>query len=106
MDKIAAHYLQWENERTGKRYAAGVAFYSDKYDEYRLKVDCFPESQFYLKTIGLHSEQVDYRAEIVSKKNGKFAGRRSIGVGYLNKETKNEIHIELGPFTNKLILNL
>ena len=46
MDKIAAHFLQWENERTGKRCPAGVAFYSDKYDEFRLKIDCFPENQF------------------------------------------------------------
>ena len=106
MERIETHSLQWENERTGKRHGAGVAFYSEQYDEYRLKIDCFPESQFYLKTIGLHANQVDYRAEIVNKRSGKFAGRRSIGTGYLNKETQNEIHIELGPFSNKLILQL
>ncbi|MCY4524683.1 MAG: hypothetical protein OXB84_08095, partial [Halobacteriovoraceae bacterium] len=61
---------------------------------------------FYLKTIGLRNKQVDYRAEVVSKKNGKFAGRRSIGTGYFNADTENEIHIELAPFSNKLILNL
>lgn len=106
MEKPTTHQLYWVNEITGKKSPAGVAFYCDKYDEYRLKIDCFPEVQFYLKTVGLHGNQVDYRAEVANKKNGKFLRRRPIGVGLLTKATVNEINIELGPFTNKLILAL
>ena len=106
MTKIVAHYLHWLNDKTNTRHTAGVAFYSQTYDEYRLKIDCFPETQFYLKPIGLYGNKVNYRAEVAQKKHGRFIGRRPIGVGLLCKETQNEIHIELGPFTNKLILSL
>ena len=106
MEKIETHQLYWINEKTGGKFAAGVAFYLEKYDEYRLKIDYFPESQLYLKTVGLHANQIDYRAEIVHTRQSKFIGRRPVGTGYLNRETKNEIHIELGPFSNKLILEL
>ena len=106
MKKIVAHYLYWLNEKTGTRCTAGVAFYSQTHDEYRLKIDFFPETQFYLKPIGLYGNKVTYRAEVAHKKHGRFIGRRSIGMGILTKETTNEIHLELGPFTNKLILSL
>ena len=106
MKETTTHTLVWENQLTGKRYLAGVAFYSEEYDEYRLKIDCFSQNRFYLKTIGLYADKVHYRAEVVLKKRGQFVARKSIGVGLLTKETKNEVHIELGPFSNKLILKL
>ena len=103
--KTQTHYLWWLNPQSGKRHNAGVAFFSDEFSEFRLKLDCFPQNQFYLKAIGAQDQRVEYRAEIVQKRQGKFVGRRPVGIGYSNQEG-SEVHIELRPFTNLLVLDL
>jgi hypothetical protein len=75
--------LWWYDKNTNKNLPAGVAFYDEKFAEYRLKLDIHPDTQYYLKPTGSQSEDVLYRAEVVIKKDGKFHQRKVIGEEFL-----------------------
>lgn len=105
MEKIVTHRLYWVDEKNDERQAAGVAFYSDSYGEFRLKIDFFPEHKIYLRTIGSCNGQVNYQAEVVSKQ-GKGFCRRVVGRGFINNRTKSSIHVDLFPFSKELVLDL
>jgi hypothetical protein len=106
------YYLWWQSRETGRRLPAGIAFYDEKYNEYRLKIDYFQAilgdeaSPFYLKTVGKVDERVLYRAEAVVKRDGKFHSRRVVGEGYLSAETDGEVFIDFGPMEKTLVLSL
>lgn len=109
--KSEKYDLWWMDCRNNRRYPAGVAFYDEKYGEYRLKIDFLQTiqdepDQIYLKPVGTTDDRLLYRAEGVVKKNGRFHSRRPIGEGYLLKEGEDEVNIELGPFEKTLILSL
>lgn len=99
------HSLWWENTRTNLRTYAGVAFYDDRFGEFRLRANVFDEGkQLYCRAIQSENEKVAYRVEIVKKKNGKFWKREKAGEGLLSKETNGEIHLQVPPYESKLIL--
>lgn len=111
MTKAEKHYLWWLDRATGNRTMAGVAFFEEKYNEYRLKIDFLTAINdgpggFYLRVIGAIEDRVLYRAEAVRKVGGKFAGRFPIGDGYSSPEAGGEVHIQLGPFERTLLLTL
>jgi hypothetical protein len=103
--------LWWMDQKTNTRQKAGVAFYEDKYGEYRLKIDFISAMQdrpshIYLKAVGSENNKVLYRAEALVKKNSREVARFSVGEGYSSKETYNEIFVNLGPFEKTLVLTL
>jgi hypothetical protein len=49
--KVRPLLLWWLDKEKNKNLPAGVAFYDEKFGEYRLKLDIQPETQFYLRPI-------------------------------------------------------
>ncbi len=97
--------LWWFDKITNKNLPAGVAFYDEKFSEYRLKLDIHPDTQYYLKPTGSQSEDIHFRAEVVIKKDGKFHQRKVIGEGYLSKQTKGDVYVDFGPYSKTLIMS-
>ena len=96
--------LWWYDKEEKQYYSAGVAFYDDKFGEYRLKIDMHPETTYYLRPVNVNDSQTYYRVEVVIKKNGRFKCRRMVGEGYSNKLTNDDIFIQLGPYKKFLVL--
>ena len=104
-EKINTLASLWWFDREEKKYlAAGVAFYDDKYGEYRLKIDINPETCYYLRPIASVEGKRLYRAEVVIKSNGKFKFRRTVGEGYSNDLTDGNIIVRFGPYEKLLVL--
>jgi len=98
--------LWWFDKQSKRNIPAGVAFYDESFGEYRLKLDINPDTQYYLRPTGAQNEMVEYRAEVVIKKDGKFHQRKVVGVGYSSKETDGDIFIDFGPFSKTLVLGM
>ena len=99
-------YLFWCDENLKRQVPAGVAFYQDEYGEYRLKIDVISDDKtFYVRATGVQGETATYRVETAIKRNGKFSHRSLIGSGFRNKETNNDIVMDIGPFARKLVLS-
>ena len=96
--------LWWYDKEEKQYYPAGVAFYDDKHGEYRLKIDMHPETMYYLRPINANDAQTYYRVEVIIKKDGSFKCRRTVGEGYSNKLTNDDIFIQLGPYKKFLVL--
>jgi hypothetical protein len=111
--KNEMYYLWWQSKDTGRRLPAGIAFFEEKFNEYRLKIDYLQailggekECPFYLRTIGQIDGRTLYRAEAVVKRDGKFHSRRVVGEGYLSAETDGEVYVDFGPMEKTLVLSL
>ena len=98
--------LWWFDKQTNNNIPAGVAFYDEKFDEYRLKLDVHPETQYYLKVSGSQNGDINFRAEVVIKKDGKFHQRKVIGEGVCSKQTKGDVYIDFGPYSKTLVMGL
>ena len=104
--------LWWKRKDSERRIPAGVAFYDEKYGEYRLKIDYLQalmdkaDPCFYLRTVGSEDNKILFRAETVLKKDGRFMGRRPVGEGYSSKETDGEVYIDFGPHEKLLVMTL
>lgn len=98
--------LWWFDQKTKKNLPAGVAFYDEKFGEYRLKLDIHPDTQYYLKPTASANESVHYRAEVVIKKDGKFHQRKVVGEGQSSSETHGDVFIEFGPYSKLLVLGV
>ena len=96
--------LWWYDQQTNKYYPAGVAFHDEQFGEYRLKIDMHPENQYYLKPMDSTNGHINFRVEVVIKRNGKFHQRRPIGEGFSSPDTNGDIVMNLGPYTRKLLL--
>lgn len=104
-EKTETFYLSWLDSKKGTRKPAGVAFFDSEFGDYRLKLDFFPETQYYLRSMGGDSVTVRYRLEVVHKsKEGKFQRRVPVGEG--SSFTSGEIRIAPFPFEKELILDL
>ena len=93
--------LWWEDKQTGVRTHAGVAFYNEQFDEYRLKPDALfgDERQFYCRIESSLDESIRYRVEVVKRKMGRFWRRQKIGEGYSHiEETGGDIYLEIPPY--------
>ena len=96
--------LWWYDQQTNKYYPAGVAFHDEQFGEYRLKIDMHPENQYYLKPMDSTNGYINFRVEVVIKRNGKFHQRRPIGEGFSSPDTNGDIVMNLGPYSRKLLL--
>jgi hypothetical protein len=47
---------------------------------------------------------INYRVEVVIKKNGKFYQRKLVGIGHSGSQTNGDIVMTLGPYCKKLLL--
>lgn len=96
--------LWWFDDQAKKNFPAGVAFHDEQFGEYRLKIDMHPEGQYYLRPLNSTDDLVNYRVEVVIKKNGKFHQRKLVGMGLSGDKTNGDVIMNLGPYTKKLIL--
>jgi len=104
-NKSETFYLWWENPNIAKRTPAGVAFYDEKFGEYRLKIDQIPDDQvYYLKPTSSDNGRIDYQVDKVLKRSGRFLKRVETGDGYSDKDSQGEIYIDFGGFGKRLIL--
>jgi hypothetical protein len=101
-------YLYWLDTFTGKRYRAGVAFFQELFNEYQLKLDVVTDGRpLYLKPSGSVDSRVNYRIEsVIKRRDGTFLRRVEIGLGYSDSNTDNEVIMDLGPFSRRLVLDL
>ena len=99
-------YLWWINEKTKKRYHAGVAFRNEQFGVYHLKVDCYPDRRLYLKDYKTKDDKILFRVEESIRIRSRRV-RKSIGDAYSNQDTKGDIEMTLVPyFGAKLVLVL
>ena len=104
-EKAETFYLSWLDSKRGMRKPAGVAFFDSEFGDYRLKLDFFPETQYYLRSMGGDGVTNRYRLEVVHKnKEGKFQRRVPVGEGC--SLASGDIRIEPFPFEKELILIL
>ena len=96
--------LWWFDTENKKYLPAGVAFYDEKFGEYRLKIDVHPDTCYYLKPVATNDGKSVWRAEVVIKSNGKFKFRRSVGEGYSDDLTGGDIIVQFGPYSKLLVL--
>ena len=104
--KAEPHYLWWEDRENQSNLAAGVAFWDDEFGEFRLKIDIFPGQNYYLRTVGSANGRPIYRAEVAVKKNGRFVARRAVGEGKILDQYPEQIFINFGPFSKRLVMVL
>jgi hypothetical protein len=104
LKKCDGFQLWWFDEQTKNYFPAGVAFHDEQYGEYRLKIDMHPENQYYLRPLESSNDLINYRVEVIIKKNGKFYQRKIVGEGRSSNATQGDIVISLGPYSKKLIL--
>ncbi len=105
MEKSETFYLSWLDPQKGTRKPAGVAFFDTEFGDYRLKLDFFPDNQYYLRCLGGDNNVVRYRLEVVHKnKEGRFMRRVPVGEGYATPT--NEVRIAPFPFEKELVLML
>ena len=100
MNNYVVNHLWWENKDSKVRTHAGVAFYNERFGEYRLKLDVLGnERQLYCKIIGSADGFIRYRMELVKRKDGIFWRRQRVGEGYSNiKEVGADVYIEIPPY--------
>lgn len=109
-DRIEVLPLYWLDRLTGLRQKAGVAFYEEKYGEYRLKVDFLTMLSerppcIYLRPISAGEDEIEFIAEAVIRTNQSTLTRKPIGEGYASLASNNDIHLKLGPFENVLVVS-
>ncbi len=96
-------YLWWENKE-GKRAPAGVAFYCPEYGEYRLKLDIFPGTPYYLRPTKSENSEVSFAVESVLRRHGRFIARKIVGDGFSDSDFDGDIRMCLYPFEKNLVL--
>ena len=98
-------FLWWEYPEENIRFNAGVAFREDKYGEYRLKVDCYPQRRLYLKDLKTDEDKIVFQVE-ECKKIGDRHIRFEIGYGYSDSKTDGDVEITMAPhFDAKLVMS-
>lgn len=98
--------LWWYDIESKTDLPAGVAFYEEKYGEYRLKIDVHPNTVYFLRPISSQEKNVLYRVEVVIHREGQAVQRRMIGEGCSSPSTNGNIYIELGPYSKILIMEI
>ena len=96
--------LWWFDKEEERHFPAGVAFYSEDYGEYQLRIDMHPDNQYYLKATSSVGNETHYRVEVALKRNGEFKRRKPVGDGHSNELTSGDIVINLAPYKRTLIL--
>ena len=95
--------LFWQNPETGENQPAGDAYYVEDYGDFRLKIDCFPESKFYLNPVKSEDGETSYRVVVIINRHSRFSTKKVVGSGVLNDD---KIIMELAPFSKALVLDL
>ncbi len=99
--------LCWIDKQSGQKFPAGIAFYHEDKGDFRLKVDVLPDEKLvYLRPIRSENNEVQYRIDVLLKRNGQFMRAAPIGTGYSNSQTGNYIFMDLGPFSRSLALDM
>ena len=99
------YYRLWWKDKTRLR-PAGVAFFNEKYHEYALKIDFFPESKIFLRSAFSADKKVIYRAEILKKdQEGNIKRRDMVGNGIFDMENPHIIKVKLYALDKELILS-
>ena len=98
--------LYWLCGQTGRKQPAGVAFFNEEQNDYRLKIDVMPEDKtLFLKATSMSDDVTYYRVEAAVRKAGRVVHRTEVGSGYAKKDDST-IYMDIGPFSRTLVLEL
>jgi hypothetical protein len=104
-EKVKCHRLYWLCGQSGRRYPAGVAFYNELKNDYRLCVDTFCENKVvFLKPISMTDGVINFRVESAVRKNGAVLHRAEIGIGHASVDDAFPIYMDIGPYDRTLVL--
>lgn len=97
--------LIWIDSQTGETFHAGVAFYNNAFNEYRLILDA-PRTVLYLRPHEVNNGKILYLVYALIENNGKFSHRVEVGNGYSSDETENHIYMKIGRYSNQRLVLL
>lgn len=89
--------LLWMDPQTGEKYHAGVAFFENRFGEYRMILDA-PRTVLYLKPKSSENDRIDYAICAPIEKNGRYVGRVQVGSGYCDEGTNGQIFMKIGRY--------
>ena len=89
--------LCWINPEDGATFNAGVAFYQEKYGEYKLILNA-PKTVLYLKAVEASEEKIRYQVTAPVFRRGQYSHREVVGYGYSNPETDGHIYMIIGRY--------
>ena len=104
-NKMPKESLTWLDTNTGNTFHAGVAFYDERYGEYRLVLDA-PRTVYNLKPYESNEGNVKYKVLFPILVKGKFSHKVEVGHGYSNSNTEGAIYITIGRYASmRLVLS-
>ncbi len=95
--KMKKENLIWMDPQTGEKYHAGVAFFEDRFGEYRMILDA-PRTILYLRPQSSENDKIAYTVHAPIEKNGKFAARVLVGNGYSDEGTNGQVYMKIGRY--------
>ena len=102
--KSETFYLWWHNNYTQKLNNAGVAFYDERFGEYKLNIDMWPGVEYILRPVGHENDKTIYRGEVTVRKNGKYFKRMPVAEGFSDESTEGYIHVQFWNLEKPLFL--
>ena len=97
--------LFWPDDKNKRHYFAGVAFREERFGEYRLKIDCYPNRRLYLKACKAENGRIDFKVEEVRKIKEETI-RSQAGHAHSDADTGDDVEIFIVPnLQAKLVLS-
>ena len=95
--KIQKENLEWVDSQSGATFHAGVAFYDDRFGEFRLVLDA-PKTIYSLVPNESNDKEIKYKVFAPIKIRGKFSHKVEVGYGYSNYNTNGDIYMLIGRY--------
>ncbi|MCT4642780.1 MAG: hypothetical protein N4A33_10845 [Bacteriovoracaceae bacterium] len=95
--KIKQENLHWVDPKNGATFHAGIAFYDERFGEYRLILDG-PRTVYSLKAFETTNNEVRYKVFAPVLIKGKFSHKVEIGYGYSNNGTNGDVYMVIGRY--------
>lgn len=105
-EKSEKFKLFWLCPLSGKKTAAGLAFFNETHGDYRLKVDAFRDGKpVFLKITAMSDGVIRYRVEKLGRRKALNGPQRTeIGRGYSDADGSYPIRMEIGPYSKLLVM--
>ena len=97
--------LWWFDKKTQTEIFPGVAFY-DEVCRVSTQTRYSPRHSVLFEATGSQGEEVQFRAEVVIKKDGKFHQRKVVGEGVASKNTNGDVYVDFGPYSKTLVMGM
>lgn len=95
--------LIWIDSQSGEIFHAGVAFYNEVFNEYRLILDA-PRTVLYLRPHEVRNGKILYLVQALVENKGKFSHRVVVGNGYSSVEPNENIYMKIGRYSNQRLV--